>query len=357
MRCAHTAFPSILLLVLTLTCSILQANAQVPTSFPIHSSGMIEHNPTPADGWLHTDGIWVKDAANRTLAWRGFIADWKPQLITLEEYHQRLIETAEQRGLTYVELYFQFEDIAYNPGGWPPAFNFEEMDRVVDLYEQAGIYVVLNWLRSGAIHDDTITELTELAMLEWQKIIEHYKNRPVVCGVKLVDEINCNYDLERQTWLQLVPQVRQWNPNLLVFLHALHWQRIDNLWRTAEDVPEGNVIIEGCAAMSAGNIECPLDDYDLARSWADTVLSEMDSYPIVQSKVCPVGLAYFASNVQQNTDNSHMEFTRSVSTSLEERRWVNKPLASMHLWESYYNSLFKDAYFPDPPYPKYYSTT
>ena len=106
-------FTFLLLPIIILTCFILQGNAL--TSFTFSASGTINYNPTPQDGWLHTDGIYVKDSQGRNVAMR-IIGNFPWYFPTVN-----LIQNAKAHGINVIQLGFR---IPSNDGGLGFSFNY-----------------------------------------------------------------------------------------------------------------------------------------------------------------------------------------------------------------------------------------
>jgi len=347
-------FSLLVLLLLVLTCFILKSDVLALYGTPtlIGSSGSIHYNAGPVNGWLHTDGIWVKDGAGLKVAMRG-IHIGVYYVGSREVVTQSLIDVAKAHGATYIELGW---NLRVGTDGY---LDFEKLDRAIDLCEANNIYVVLDYLAASSdlIRNGLATSWQDVIPTDaWKQIIQRYADRPVVVGVKLIDEPNFSGDSERQMWTNAIETLRPYNPNLLWFTHVINWVRFtytgdDLVWRTIEDVPD-NVLVDGggWVRTSAGDPTLELDDYAYADTYMDDLVSSLLAYR--NDVPMPVGMAYGSSHVTE--ENAHTYYLRESGRKLEAEHLYRTYYISEYIWLSYDAEGVCDRILPDAPYSDYW---
>jgi len=336
----------------------LQPKVLTSDSPQIKSSGTIKYNPDPADGWLHTDGFWVKDSAGQKVAMRGIHIGWcyyEDQGIVT----QNLIDIAKAHGATYIDIGW---NLRVGENGY---LNLEQLDMAIDLCEANNIYVVLNYLQASSdlIREGLATGWQDVIPIDtWKTIIQRYANRPVVMGVKLLDEPNFNSWVERNMWTQAIETLRTYNPNLLWFTHIITWRRFGeyenlNPWQSIDQVPD-NVLIDAGGwvrtpeEQTEGSLTLALDDYATADAKAEELLISLvnwrNNIPI------PVGMAYGSSHLTE--DNAHTYFLAKSGRMLEEQGFYRTYYVAAYFWrwESYKAEAICDRLLPDAPYLNYW---
>ena len=353
------SFPLVLLSLLILTCFTLQSNALASSSFTVRAraSGMVNYPATPEDGWLHTDGIWVKDSAGRKVAMRGIHIGWYyfegADIVT-----QSLVDIAKSHGATYIDIGWHLR------AGEDGYLDLARLDKAIDLCEANNIYVVLNYLTSSAIliRDGDATGWQDVIPIDtWKTIIQRYADRLAVVGVKLIDEANFNADEERQMWTQAIETLRPYNPNLLWFTHIITYLRFSgqyaylNPWQTISQVPENVLVDAGCWVGQEGTDypeNCGLDDYDTADVLVSDLLTFMQEF---QAKVpIPTGMAYGTDSL--DSDNARTYALRESGRQMEQQHLYRTYYISEYFWrwsESVPQGI-SDRLLPDAPYPNYW---
>lgn len=351
--------PLVSLLLLILTCFTLQSNALVSSSFIVTSQGMVNYDPTPQDGWLHTDGIYVKDSQGRTVAMR-MIANFPWYFPTAE-----FIRNAKAHGINVIQLGFRSPS---TDGGLGFSFDYDtqidELDAVVNLCKQHGVYVGLVYLHATTPLskqygitgvDNVIDHLLQI----WTPILNHYKNEPAVVGIKLIDEPNLSAEDEAKLWRETIGNLRQINPNLLWFTHTItelrfgeqYWHLIP--WKTPEDVPYPNILMDGGLWISPNHWEADFsaDDYAGADQVFDRVIADM---------------AHFRDNVQIPTgltpgiDDYYNTETARTYLLTKLHRWMEENQYILTLYAARYQIEWDDGIdcfntvFPDTPYPQFW---
>ena len=313
---------------------------------------MINYNLTPADGWLQTDGIWVKDSAGRKVAMRG-IHIGSYYYIGQDIVTQNLIDVAKAHGATYIQLGW---NLKVGKDGY---LDFEKLDKAIDLCEANNIYVVLNYLQasSGLIRGGLATGWWDVIPIDtWKQIIQRYSHRPVVMGVKLIDEPNFYSEQERNMWTQAIETLRPYNPNLLWFTHLITWLRFTdryvylNPWQSIDQVPDNVLVDAGLWCRESKGFA--LDDYAYADSLAEELLQALVSW---REKVpIPVGMAYGADRL--TSDNAHTYFLMKTGRMLEEQGLYRFYYIAAYFWrwEGYNAEAICDRLLPDAPYPNYW---
>ena len=339
------SFPFFFLLLLILTCFIWQSNALI-SSPPIKSSGTINYNPGPADGWLHTDGIYVKDSSGRIVALRGIHA--------AEYYYvnDNIVDIAKAHGATFLELGWTIrpDSLCY--------LNFAKLDPIIDLCERKEIYVTLNFLESSTrlLADGYATGWQDVIPIDtWRTIIERYANRPVVMGVKLIDEPHFNSEKERNMWTQAVEALRPSNPNLLWFTHIINYLRFSgslgylNPWQDISQVPENVLLDGGCwVGQANGDFNFPKDDYASADALVADIITKISNFQ--KNVPIPAGMAYGCADY--GTDNAWVYTLRESGRQMETHRMYRTYYLADFL-ARYYQTIC-DRLLPDSPYPYYW---
>ena len=348
-----------LLFLLILNFFILQSNALVSSSSILSSSGMINYNPTPEDGWLHTDGVYIKDANNNIVAWRGIHIGgyyYQGQLTVT----QGLIDIAKAHGAAFLELGWNLKS------GSEYILDFAKLDQTINLAEQNNMYVILNYLEASTrlINDGLATGWQDVIPIDtWREIIQRYASRPVVVGVKLIDEPNFSGEEQRQMYYDAIDALKPYNPNLIWITHYINWKRMrysdDRLmWRNASEVPANTIVGGGgwvrTSSDGVGEPTLELDDYAKADAYiAQEVIPIMTVY---RDKVqIPVVMgAYGSSRLEQ--DNAHTYYLRESGRALEKEKIGYDFYISEYYWRWNVNNgdAICDRLLPDAPYSKYW---
>jgi len=357
------SFPFVLLLLPILICFILQSNALVSSSFIVSSSGMINYNPTPEDGWLHTDGIYIKDNASRTVAVRA-IANFP----WTYPYLSQVIDNAKNHGINFITLGFRPLEEATGPMV-NFAFNFNTqaslMDDKINLIKEKGAYAILNYHHSSAgLYYDlglTTPEAQASHVIDvWTPILNRYKNEPTLAGIRMLDEPHLGREGEQIFYQQVIGSLRAINPNLLWFAHIINILRLGtgywhlNPWQTPDEVPYPNIIMDGGMWISPSNTEFDPGESDYAK--ADDIFNEVTTaMSNFRSKVgIPTGLTpgiseYYGSN------NAREYLLLKLHRWMEQNRYILTLYPSDYqLSAGNYGQTVFEAVFPDTPYPYYW---
>lgn len=346
-------------LLLILTFFILQSNALVSSPFAVSSSGIVNYNATPEDGWLHTDGIYVKDSQGRIVAMR-MVADFDWYFPTVE-----FIQNAKAHGINVIQLGFRPPS---TDGGLGFSFDYDtqidELDAVVNLGKQHGVYVGLVYLHATTPLsqqygitgvDNVINHLLQI----WTPIIEHYKNEPAVVGVKLIDEPNLSAEDEAKLWKETIGNLRQINPNLLWFTHTIterrfgeqYWHLIP--WKTPEDVPYPNIIMDGGIWISSTQppYDFEPDDYagaDEVFNWVTADMAHFRDKIQIPTGITPGISDYYAE------DTARTYFLTKIHRWMEENRYILTFYASEYQLAGDAGLACFSKVFPDTPYSYYW---
>ena len=347
------------LLLLILTCFISPSNTLASSPFIVSSSGMVNDNPTPQDGWLHTDGIHVKDSQGRIVAMR-MVADFPWYFPTAE-----FIQNAKAHGINVIQLGFRPPS---TDGGLGVSFDYDtqidQLDAVVNLGKQHGVYVGLVYLHATTPLsqqygitgvDNVINHLLQI----WTPIIEHYKNEPAVVGVKLIDEPNLSAEDEAKLWKETIGNLRQINPNLLWFTHTItevRFTRPDLLpWYSPQEVPYPNILMDGGIWMSPNNpfygYNYEPDDYAGADALFDDVTTRMTNFR--DHVQIPTGITPGISDYYTE-DTARTYFLTKIHRWMEANRYILTFYAADYQLAGDAGLACFSKVFPDAPYPYYW---
>jgi hypothetical protein len=350
------SLPFVSLLLLILTFFILQSNALASYPVTIFSSGMINYNPTPEDGWLHTDGIYIKDSAGRTVAWRGIIFEY--QSVT-----QNVIDVAKAHGATYIELGFVPDRPSVE---WYLDVNSEthlgRLDNIISMCEASGIYVVLCCLdgSTNRINAGLATSWEDVVPIDaFETLVQRYSNRPVVCGVKFLDEPNFSQNEERQMYLNAIDALKPLSPSLLWVCHLIIYHRFShaglNPWWNGIPTGYSNIIMDAGAWL--GHLDNPYPanfeetDYETADVFVDDVIDKISTF---QDRIpMPCGMAYGTEEV--GMDNAYTYAMRELHRKMEINRMYPTYLLSSYMIDQPGEMQdVCDRIMPDAPYPQYW---
>jgi len=366
------SFPFGLLLLPILTSFILQSNALV-SSFTVSSSGLVNYNPTPKDGWLHTDGIYVKDAQGRIVAVRVITADANPSTVgwRFPLGNTEFITNAKNHGVYFLMLHLRPPQTVGNLDFtlFDYSADIADLDSVVNFAKQNNVYIILNYLQSTTalrnsygIGDDGVSEVVTHLISFWTPLIDHYKNESTVVGVRLLDEPNIGRVNEQTLWRDTIGNLRQINPNLLWFTHVIselrmgtgYWHLMP--WQTPEEVPYPNIIMDGGMWISPNHPEADFGpgDYAGADEVFDRVIADMANFR--DNVGIPTGLTPGIDDYYP-TNNARGYLLTKLNRWMETNRYI------MTLYEAEYklpidNGLaMLNEVFPDTPYPYYWDAT
>ena len=359
-----------LLLVLVLTCLILQSSALVSSpSFIVSSSGMITYDPDPPPSnltWLHTDGIYVKDSQGRIVALRQISCPiWR-------RVNEAYITNAKAHGFNVINLYFNPE--GYRPESHSADFDFNYgsdfnlLDDIIALCKANGVYAGMVWLDSstGLSQRSGITGWEATANFAintvWTSIVDRYKSEPTLVGIKIMDEPNWGGTNEWNFWNKTIGTLREINPNLLWFTHAISEQRMGPdywgslPWHNPSEVPYPNILMDGGGGYKDGGIwgSWPSDDYAKADEVIATTTYRMQYFRDrvqIPTGTTPYIQGYYPMN------NAYSYAAREVARWMEANGYmVNWYLLNHQTkWGTGNEGLacFNEL-FPDTPYPYYW---
>lgn len=257
---------SAILLLSMLFLFASQVEALNSSSVSITFSGSINYNSIPTLGWLHTDGVYVKDSQNRSVAMRALMnSGWSFPTAGL-------LQNAKAAGINFVTLTINRQG---DGGAYPFDYNTQaaQMDAIINLCTQYGMYVTINHgVSTTRLQQMGITGITNIVNYEtefWSPIITRYRNNPTVVGVRLIDEPNLTPTptAENQMWTQLIGNMRAINPNLLWFTHAIHVYRFKPQyfgmlpWQMPSQLPYPNIVMDGGMWISPTNSAQDFDPY------------------------------------------------------------------------------------------------
>lgn len=354
------------LLTMPILVNIVPGSSQVVTSIVAHSSGTI-YDPTPSDGWLHRDGIYIKDEQNRTVAMRGIHCgyatfDGRPTVT------QSVINVARAHGATYLE-------VGWTRGSGSP-LDFAILDATVALCQANNMYLTINMLEGSSGYSST----TVIPISTWAQIIQRYANNPTVIGVKLIDEPNYSSDEERAMWANAINTLKQYNPKLLWFTHVINRVRLnraynDLVWRDISDLPitdpetgRSNVLIDGGAWVRTPDEPIVQQDPSTSEPYGGLALDAPDSVidPAVEDLISdlvtyrtrvpmPVGLGYGSNNIFGSA-NAHVRFLQKSLKGLEDNRLYYQLYFTEYMWQGWYEptSVTLDRLLPYAPYSNYW---
>lgn len=353
-----------LLLVPILTNFVLASNTLAASSVT-HTSGTIYYSNIPG-GWLHRDGIYIKDAQNRTIAMRGIHCGYATfngrATIT-----QAVIDMAKAHGATYLE-------VGWTRGSASP-LDFAIMDTTVSRCQANNMYLVINLLEGSGGYSSTDV----IPISTWAQIIQRYANSPTVMGVKLIDEPNYPNAEERAMWTNAINTLKQYNPKLLWFTHVINRVRLNRtydalVWRTISDLPitdpdtgRSNVLIDGGAWVRLPTEQIVIDDPTTSEpagglplnasnsdvdGHVDSLIADLIAY---RNKVpMPVGLAYGSNNIFWSM-NAHVYFLQHSMKDLEDNGLYYQLYFTEYMWQGFYEptSVTLDRLLPYAPYSYY----
>jgi len=362
-------FMALFLLILT-WCNLL-SYAQVSSSFTASSSGVIVYNATTTDGWLHTDGIWVKDSAGRKVAMR-MIANfpWDFSYINKSAF----IQNSKAHGINVIFLGFRPPETADEL----PNFSFDfdaqiqQMDQIVNLIKQNGVYVGLVYLHAttplAKNHGlTTVDQVISHLLKVWTPIIDHYKNESAVVGVKLLDEPNLSSEDEAKLWKDTIGALRQINPNLLWFTHTItelrfgeqYWHNLP--WQTPSEVPYPNILMDGGIWISATNNPEVYDPYygttteQQAYDRADQIYND-----VIERMTRFRNTIQVPTGITPGIDDYYDKVTARTYLMTKLARWMEQNRYKLSLYSADYQLGPNDGLdvlnrvFPDTPYPYYW---
>jgi len=355
------SFPFVLLLLPILTCFILQSNALVSSSFIVSSSGMINYNPTPEDGWLHTDGIYIKDNASRTVAVRA-IANFP----WTYPYLSQVIDNAKNHGINFITLGFRPPEEATFPlENFAFDFNTQAslMDDKINLCKSKGVYVILNYHHSSAgLYYDlglTTPEAQASHVIDVvAPLVDRYKDEPTVVGIRPLDEPHLGRAGEQIFWQQVIGTLRGINPNLLWFAHIINVLRLGlgywylNPWQTPAEVPYPNIIMDGGWWIGGGRESDPgTSDYakaDEIFTWVTDAMAYFRTNVGIPTGLTPGIDEYYPAN------NARSYLLIKLHRWMEENRYIlTHYVADYQLGIDQGEACFNEV-FPDTPYPQYW---
>lgn len=316
--------------------------------------------------WLHTEGVYVKDAQGRTVAMR-MIANfpWHMSRQYAEIDKEAFIQNCKAHGINAITL--GFRTLETDEGlGW--SFDFEtqisEWDAIVNLCKQHGVYVVLNYAQSSTGLERLGIERTAQAHVDhliqvWTPIIEHYKNEPTVVGVRVLDEPHLATEEEVIFWRAIIGQLRQINPKLLWFAHTItelrfgtqYWYLIP--YKKPEDVPYPNILMDGGIWISEGHppYDFAEDDHDGADALFNDVIARMAHFrDLVQ---IPTGITV-GIDERYPANNARSYFLAKIHRWMEENGYILTLYAADYELEPDGLACLNEV-FPDVPYPEYWA--
>ena len=363
------SFLFITLLLLIITCFISQSNALTSSPFIVPSSGMVNYNPTPQDGWLHTDGVYIKDESGGSVALRIIRSAYNmPSWGDWEGTWTWILDQAKEHGVTFIELGWQNVDPDLNKYAYihlvEGSDGLNRLDKLVSMCEERGLYVILEYMMASSflINNGYSTGWQDVIPIDaWTFLIQRYARRPVVCGVKLIDEPNFSPSEERQMWLDAINTLKPLNPKLLWetyvinYLRLTEWSQDRWVWRNKNEVP-ANVFHGGGAGAKVpgegGFIHIALDDYETAEQYATDIPNRIVSH---YRDVVAIPCFYHTySNHLDTYPNAHWHFLTEVGRNGNGLHLGVIYQVGIHQWFADYKQQIIPRILPDTPYPYYW---
>jgi len=209
------------------------------------------------DGWWHTDGNTIRDAAGNLVRfsgvnWHGMDSEnrimhglWGGTNRSIEDH----LDEMKANGLNLIRLPFSSDIFA--PGVKPaataidpvknadllPLTCLQVLDRLIASAGQRGIRIILDYHRlvgggaseSGRWYDATHSEASWIA--HWKLLVDRYKSDPTVVGVDLFNEVHAGVTWEADgvnpanNWRWAAKrcgnEILSVNPNLLICIQGL----------------------------------------------------------------------------------------------------------------------------------------
>lgn len=265
--------------ILIITVLVVSASAQVTFNVTVSSHGTIKRIL-----WLRTDNQSIVDEENNVVALRGIAAVWDGYVYNLpgiEALWEDRLEWMNNNGYTSVRLRFDFNTV-----------NLDYLDRVVDLFEAHGVYIVLSCVYGYDLkeHYDDGSWITD-----WVNIADRYKDRSVIAAYELANEgywadgggdpVSCRQafkecisairQVDDKHILMIYEPIRNWRIAELAF-EGVSWYQDDVLWRL-DDLPQDDNIAfkfgyhwTVIRSQSEGSVsyEYYKDKFDIAQAYA-----------------------------------------------------------------------------------------
>lgn len=314
--------------------------------------------------WLHTDGIYIKDQSNRIVPLRIIsLAYNMPVWGNFEETWTWVLDQAKAQGVRFIELRWTHLGSGYTfielvEG----SETLLRLDRVIEMCEARNLRVILNYQGASSvlIRDGYATGWQDVIPIEqWVFLIQRYVGRPVVCGVKLIDEPNFKGLEERQMWINAINALKPYNPKLLWETYVISYQRLAEwslerwVWVDKSGVPP-NVFHGGGAGVKLPDeptvIHIGLDDYATAEQLANDIPQAIISNYRNEVQIPCLFLSY--SNHLDIYPNAHWTFLQKTREKCDQTNLGFTLLLGIHhLFTDYKQDILPRIFVPAPKEP------
>ena len=410
------SFPFLLLIILILTCVILQSNAlaypspfivsssgmanynvpssrmvnyNVPSSrmvnynvslsrmvnyivsssrmvnYNVSSSGMINYNPTPNDGWLHTDGRYIKDSQGRIVALRTLSITWKKVVPSENSYAESFVDAVKAHGINNIMLSWNHWDMGESYSFVFPN-DLPKLDEAIALIKSKGLYASLSFLQPStqAIQNGWATShLDVIPINEWTMLLTRYANESAVCMARLIDEPNFYADEERQMYYNAIDALKPINPNMIWNTHCITNLRVGtaqywylNPWQEASQVPDNVYQTAGwwvrTPSVGYGEIQIETNDYASADQWLQTMKTRIDYWIAHAPSNLAIGLVGGSSGGSYPPENAHHYLLREVYRYQQQNHLYIMPFFPS--WQTKIAEETISLWLPDTPYEFYW---
>lgn len=172
----------IVAVLITVTVIISSGSALLTASQTIHSYGVIH-----SLSWLSIDGQWIVNEQGERMAIRGVGCDYVAYY--QKGWIEKFIQDTKNRGYNSMRLSFSI----------PPwethhkLYDQDEMDRIIDLCEQNGLYVIItamHWWASEEVQgwEQPLPNHEQDWIDFWVDVADHYKDNSAILGYEIYNE-------------------------------------------------------------------------------------------------------------------------------------------------------------------------
>jgi len=171
---------------------------------------------------FYPQALWLKTDGNRIVNEKGEVAILRGVNIGsshwgYENWHSKAVKKAVKdwnSKIIRVRLYP--EDIINDPN-----FFFDLEKQFINPARHKGVYVILHAFLEGSETDLPDEETIEM----WLKVVERYKNEPLVLYDLIPEPHDVSQEQVRQAYLDLIPKIRKIHPRSLILVTGVGWAR------------------------------------------------------------------------------------------------------------------------------------